>query len=153
MDPMRHLPRLAVVALGLATLVACGSHGDDVARAERRAAEELAAAREQAAKEIAEAEEHVDDARRDFHETTAEAGAALRKAEIVAAGDRADAGYDLAISKAEARHKVALERCEGLVRDSQSTCISEADAALVVDRDAARHQREATLTDVGRLEH
>lgn len=117
----------------------------DVAQAQNEAAEELAEAREEAAKEIAAAEREVADARREFRGTSEEAGEQLREVEKQALDKRAEAGYELAITKAEARHKVSLEQCDGLERELQNACIADADANLVVDRAAARSQREAAL--------
>ena len=54
--------------------------------------------------------------------------------------------YEIQIARAEADHKVAVERCEALSGDEQKACKDAADAQLDASKAEAERQRAATTT-------
>ena len=52
--------------------------------------------------------------------------------------------YEIQVARAEADHKVAVERCEALSGDEQKACKDAADAQLDTSKAEAEQQRAAT---------
>jgi hypothetical protein len=69
----------------------------------------------------------------------ADAADALQKAEI----RRADSAYDVVVTEAEGRQKIALQKCDALAGDSQKACKDQADAALALTKANAKAARAA----------
>ena len=57
---------------------------------------------------------------------------------------RAEANEDVAVTAAKGAHKVAVEKCEALAGDAQSSCKKKADADLDLAKAEANQKRVAT---------
>jgi hypothetical protein len=69
----------------------------------------------------------------------ADAAEAAQKAD----SKKADTAYDLSVTEAEGRHKIAIEKCNALAGDSQKACKEQADAALELAKANANAARAA----------
>jgi hypothetical protein len=72
----------------------------------------------------------------------ADAAAAAQKADL----KKADSSYDLSITEAEGRHKIAIEKCNALSGDSQKACKDQADATLELSKANAKAAKAAAHT-------
>jgi hypothetical protein len=93
----------------------------------------------------------------DTQEAQAEGQQEVAKAEQDAASDQmaanqampgvespAENNYEVQVARAEADHKVAVERCEALAGDEQKACKDSADAQLDASKAEAERQRAVT---------
>jgi hypothetical protein len=78
-------------------------------------------------------------------EHVAEANQDAAQAEHEAGKEKAGSAYDVAVTRAEGQHKVAVEKCESLSGDPQKVCKEQADAAL----DAAKADAKAKYPERG----
>lgn len=108
---------LSACVMGLG-FTACGNR-ETPAKTEADVSQAQAVGAKEVAKESLKAEEKTTEAHRDVLDANAE------MAHESAVGNRA---VDLA--KAEAAHKVSIERCEGLTGDARTGCKKQADADL-----------------------
>jgi predicted small secreted protein len=119
---------MALSVLTVAVLAGCNNAkspdavGNDVAAAQKKAAENVADVRKDASKDNASATDKVDDKSKDLNNVEAKGA------------------YDVALARAEGNHKVALEKCDAVSGDAQSKCKDMADA----DYNAAKANAKAS---------
>ena len=73
----------------------------------------------------------------------ASANAELGDAEQKAEAKKAESMYKVAVTEAQGRHDIAVERCNGLAGEQQKACKDQADAALDLAKANAKAQEEA----------
>src|SRR5450631_3675564 len=119
---------MALSVLTVAVLAGCNNAkspdavADDVAAAQKKAAENVAEVRKDASRDNASAIDKVDDKSKDLNNVEAKGA------------------YDVALARAEGNHKVALEKCNAVSGDAQSKCKDMAGA----DYDAAKANAKAS---------
>lgn len=122
MNPIR---TLSVTLFSIAVLIAAAGCNRtetpaqtqaDVAKAERKGAENVADERREANKEMA----HADNSKEASHEA-------------------AEGKREVAMAEAKAAHKVAIEKCEAMTGDARANCKKQADA----DYDSAKLHAES----------
>jgi hypothetical protein len=118
----------ALSVLTVAVLAGCNNAkspaavANDVAAAQKKAAENVADVRKDASKDNASATDKVDDKSKDLNNVEAKGA------------------YDVALARDEGNHKVALEKCNAVRGDAQSKCKDMADA----DYNAAKANAKAS---------
>lgn len=143
------------LAISLAMLVGCqestSETSRDVAEAREDAAESNEAAREDAADEMDDASGELAEARQDYRETEGDAHEDLNESESEAMVAAAHARYDVMHTAAQGRHKVAMERCDGMSRgEERDACVTEADGVLAVSESEAEQVRDEALLAASR---
>lgn len=123
---------------------------DDVAAAQRKAAEKVAETRASEAKDVADARQDLNeatqeavqdvnaaavdtredmaDARADMADASNDAARAINEERADLTREQADANYQIAMAKAEGDLKVAKERCDALTGDAEDNCNATAKA-------------------------
>jgi Tfp pilus assembly protein PilP len=124
---------LVLSAATLLALSACGQPSTATVQ------NNVADARQDAAKDTDKAMQ--DQARTDAS-ATADAQSAVDKAD----DKKADAAYDVTVTEAEGRHKVAIEKCNGLSGDAKKACKDQADATLEMAKANAKASKAASTS-------
>lgn len=144
---MKHLTMIFFSSLAITALAACQETPQettqDVGKAAQEAQEESGEKRQEAVKEISEEEA-------DVAEEQAKAGESMEgsaEAQADAAKVRAEEEYEVAVTEAEGRHKVAKEKCDAMSgADQKDACQKQADATLERQKALATAERDAVRT-------
>jgi hypothetical protein len=127
---MNKIHGFTLFATGMLALSACNSAkspdtvSNDVAAAQHKAAQNDGQAHQEATQDMSKAQ------------------AATENKAVDQNNAEAKAAYDVAVTRADGAHQVALEKCKALSGDLQSQCKSRADA----DYDAAKANAKAAET-------
>lgn len=143
------------LAVSLALVAGCKESSSetsrDVAEARVEAAESNDDAREDAAGDMADASGELAEARQDYREAEGDAHDDLNASESEAMVAAAHARYDVMHTAAQGRHKVAMERCDGMARgEERDACETEADGVLAVGESEAEQARDEALLAASR---
>ncbi len=142
---------ITIVALATFLLAGCNKTpsetSKDVAKAREVATQDSNAAREDASKTENKANENVADAQDVYAESKAGAQEKLSAAESKAMIAKAKADFDVALTDAEGRHSIAIEKCGSLKGVDKTACVSTADAKLASDQADATAERDSALMD------
>ena len=143
------------LAISLALLAGCQESSSetsrDVAEARVEAAESNTEAREDAARDMSDAGGELSDARQDYREAEGDAHEELNESEADAMVASAHARYDVMHTAAQGKHKVAMERCDGMSRgEERDACETEAEGVLAVGESEAEQARDEALLAASR---
>ncbi len=146
---------LLTLAISLALLAGCQESSSetsrDVAEARVEATEANAEARHDAAEDMSEAGGELSEARQDYREAEGDAHDDLNESESEAMVASAHARYDVMHTEAQGRHKIAIERCDGMSRGQErDACVTEADGVLAVAESEAEKIRDEALLAASR---
>ena len=140
---------ISLAAFAALTLAACQESQSDTAKDVAKASETAAAnsdeARQEATATAADANAQVTDAQQAFDKASIGAQKKLTQAEADAMSKNAKANYDVAITDAEGRQKIANEKCGALTGADKDACLSTAKAAYAAEEAAAVATRDAEL--------
>jgi hypothetical protein len=133
---MNNTHKLMMVAFFSASALSLGVTG--CAREESRAE-----TRQDVAKAQAEGRKDVAEERRDAAEERSDAQRNMNASGAEGQQETAEGNREIALAKAEADHKVAVERCEALSGTARSNCKDDAGAALEVAQAQAEAEKLA----------
>jgi hypothetical protein len=141
--------RLLPIAAALVLLAGCQETptdtAKDVAKAQSDASQKSQDARKDANVEVSEANKDVRDAKVDFVESRDAAMKQLTSAEAEAMVQTANAAYDVAMTEASGRNKVALELCDPMLPAEKDACVSAAAGELATAQAQATSTRDERL--------
>jgi len=140
---------IPIVAVGALLLAACNESpsetSKDVTQAREKASQDVNEARQDASKTESKSEEKVVDAQQAYAKSDATAREKLTAVESEAMAAQAKADFDVAITEAEGRHNIAVEKCGALEGVTKKACVSTADADFAAQQAAATANRDAAL--------
>lgn len=141
--------RLLPIAAALALLAGCQETptdtAKDVAKAQSDAAQQTQEARKDANVEVSDANKDVRDAKVDFVKASDAALKQLTSAEAEAMVQTANATFDVAMTEASGRNKVALELCDPMMAAEKDACVSAAAVELAAAQAQATSTRDERL--------
>jgi hypothetical protein len=133
---------VCALAVAVFALSACNKKSETSAEVQR----DVAKAQAEGQRDVADAQADAKEANADADKNVAEAIADHKEDNVAKAAheanETADKGKEkIMIAQAEAAHKVAVEKCEGLQGAPQKECKDDADKTLEHEKEAAKANR------------
>jgi hypothetical protein len=141
----------SIPAATILTLMLCGCTETpaetkrDVSEAKQTAAESNDEAQTNANKEVLMANEKIVDEQQAQSETSEDSRKKITQFESAAMIAKARADFDVAITQAKGRQRVAKEKCDALDRAARNVCVSAVDATMAADESLAAANRDNAL--------